>query len=68
MARRRIPVDEKIATQEAKVNKLQERLDKETAKLSKLKNTAEAAKKKELADEMINSSKTYEEIKSFLEG
>lgn len=68
MARRRIPVDEKIATQEAKVSKLQERLDKETAKLNKLKNTAEAAKKKELADEMINSSKTYEEIKSFLEG
>ena len=68
MARRRIPVDEKIATQEAKVNKLQERLDKETAKLNKLKNTAEAVKKKELADEMINSSKTYEEIKSFLEG
>lgn len=68
MARRRIPVDEKIAAQEEKVAHLQARLDKETEKLNKLKNNAEAAKKKELADEMIKSSKTYEEIKSFLEG
>ena len=68
MARRRIPIDDRIKAQQEKVDRLNTRYDKELAKLNKLKSSAEEVKKKELAEEMIKSSKTYEEIKSFLEG
>lgn len=65
--RRTIPIDEKIAAQEAKVQKLQERLAKETEKLKALQVKKAKGEKKDLFDMLLNSGKSVEEIKSFLE-
>ena len=66
--RRTIPIAEKIEAQQQKVDRLQAKLDKEKAKLDNLQQQKDKVGKKELVDLMLNSGKTAEEIKAFLEG
>ena len=66
MARRIIPIDEKIERAKLKVSKAKDRYDEA---LSELKNLMEEKRKlqsKELMDAIDKSNRTYEEIMEFL--
>lgn len=68
MARKRITIDEKIELQKAVVSKAKDKYDKELEELNKLMQKREEIHRKELMDAFIKSSKTYDEIMTFLAG
>ena len=68
MARKRITIDEKIELQKSAVSKAKDKYDKELEELNKLMQKREELRRKELMDAFIKSSKTYDEIMTFLAG
>lgn len=68
MARKRITIDEKIELQKATVSKAKDKYDKELEELNKLMQKREELRRKELMDAFVKSSKTYDEIMTFLAG
>lgn len=64
-ARRTISITEKIETKKAEIAKVEEKLAKLQNELKELQTKADAEKKKELLDLIMNSDKTEDEIKEF---
>lgn len=67
MARRSIPIEEKIAKQQEVVNKAKARYDAAAAELEKLKKQKSSKQVKELESAIMKSGKSYDEIISFLQ-
>ena len=63
--RRVVPVSEKIEAKKAEIAKVEEKLAKLQNELKELQIKADAEKKKELLDLIMNSDKTEDEIKEF---
>ena len=68
MARKRITIDEKIELQKAVVSKAKDKYDAELDKLNSLMQKREESRRKDLLDAFMKSSKTYDEIMTFLTG
>lgn len=63
--RRTISITEKIEAKKAEIAKVEEKLAKLQNELKELQTKADAEKKKELLDLIMNSDKTEDEIKEF---
>ena len=68
MARRRIPIEEKIEIQKEQVSKTKDRYEAELAKLEKLMRKRDELRSKELMDAFTNSERSFEEVMRFLAG
>ena len=66
MARKRITIDEKIELQKAVVSKAKDKYDAELDKLNMLMQKREESRRKELMNAFMKSSKSYDEIMTFL--
>lgn len=68
MARRSIPIEEKIEIQKEQVSKTKDRYEAELAKLEKLMRKRDELRSKELMDAFTNSERSFEEVMGFLAG
>ena len=68
MARRSIPIEEKIEIQKEQVSKTKDRYEAELAKLEKLMRKRDELRSKELMDAFTNSELSFEEVMRFLAG
>ena len=68
MARRSIPIEEKIEIQTEQVSKTKDRYEAELAKLEKLMRKRDELRSKELMDAFTNSERSFEEVMRFLAG
>ena len=68
MARRSIPIEEKIEIQKEQVSKTKDRYEAELAKLKKLIRKRDELRSKELMDAFTNSERSFEELMRFLAG
>lgn len=66
MARRSIPIDEKIETQKEQVSKAKDRYEAELDKLEKLMKKRDEVRSKELMEAFANSERSFEEVMRFL--
>ena len=67
MARRSIPIEEKIAKQQEAVTKAKARYDEEMKKLSDLQKKKDDEKRRELVDAIMGSGRSYDEILNFIQ-
>ena len=68
MARRNIPIEEKIETQKELVSKAKDRYEAELDKLEKLMRKRDELRSKELMEVFANSERSFEEVMRFLSG
>ena len=68
MARRSIPIEEKIETQKELVSKAKDRQEAELDKLEKLMRNRDELRSKELMEAFANSERSFEEVMRFLSG
>ena len=68
MARRNIPIEEKIETQKELVSKAKDRYEAELDKLEKLMRKRDELRSKELMEAFANSERPFEEVMRFLSG
>ena len=68
MARRNIPIEEKIETQKELVSKAKDRYEAELDKLEKLMRKRDELRSKELREAVANSERSFEEVMRFLSG
>ncbi len=68
MARRNIPIEEKIETQKELVSKAKDRYEAELDKLEKLMRKRDELQSKELMEAFANSERSFEEVMRFLSG
>ena len=68
MARRSIPIEEKIETQKELVSKAKDRQEAELDKLEKLMRKRDELQSKELMEAFANSERSFEEVMRFLSG
>ena len=68
MARRSIPIEEKIEIQKEQGSKTKDRYEAELAKLEKLMRKRDELRSKELMDAFTNSERSFEEVMRFLAG
>lgn len=68
MARRSIPIEEKIEIQKEQFSKTKDRYEAELAKLEKLMRKRDELRSKELMDAFTNSERSFEEVMRFLAG
>lgn len=66
MARRNIPIEEKIETQKELVSKAKDRYEAELDKLEKLMRKRDELRSKELMEAFTNSERSFEEVMRFL--
>lgn len=66
MARRTIPIEEKIQKQQAVVDRLKARYDSEVQKLDELLKKKDEEKGKEVLSAIQKSNKSYDDILNFL--
>ena len=66
MARRSIPIEEKIETQKELVSKAKDRYEVELDKLEKLMRKRDELRSKELMEAFANSERSFEEVMRFL--
>ena len=66
MARRSIPIEEKIETQKELVSKAKDRYEAELDKLEKLMRKRDELRSKELMEAFTNSERSFEEVMRFL--
>ena len=66
MARRSIPIEEKIETQKELVSKAKDRQEAELDKLEKLMRKRDELRSKELMEAFANSERSFEEVMRFL--
>lgn len=67
MARRSIPIEERIAAQEQEVLKAKNKFEEESDKLKDLYRKRDEGRKKELLEAVAKSSRSYEEIMAFIQ-
>lgn len=68
MARRSIPLDEKIEAQKELVSKAKDRYEAELEKLEILMRKRDELRSKELMEAFANSDRSFEEVMRFLAG
>lgn len=68
MARRNIPIEEKIETQKELVSKAKDRYEAELDKLEKLMRKRDELQSKELMEAFANSERSFEDVMRFLSG
>lgn len=68
MARRSIPIEEKIETQKELVSKAKDRYEAELDKLEELMRKRDELRSKELMEAFANSERSFEEVMRFLSG
>lgn len=68
MARRSIPIEEKIETQKELVSKAKDRQEAELDKLEKLMRKRDELRSKELMEAFANSERSFEKVMRFLSG
>ena len=68
MARRSIPIEEKIKTQKELVSKAKDRYEAEVDKLEKLMRKRDELRSKELMEAFAGSERSFEEVMRFLSG
>ena len=68
MARRNIPIEEKIETQKELVSRAKDRYEAELDKLEKLMRKRDELQSKELMEAFANSERSFEEVMRFLSG
>ena len=68
MARRSIPIEEKIETQKELVSKAKDRYEVELDKLEKLMRKRDELRSKELMEAFANIERSFEEVMRFLSG
>ena len=68
MARRSIPIEEKIETQKEVVSKAKDKYEAELDKLEKLMKNREELRCKELMKALANSERSFEEVLRLLAG
>lgn len=66
MARRSIPIEEKIEIQKEQVSKAKDKYDAELDKLEKLMRKRDELRSKELMEAFANSERSFEEVMGFL--
>ena len=66
MARRSIPIEEKIETQKELVSKAKDKYEAELDKLEKLMRKRDELRSKELMEAFANSERSFEEVMRFL--
>ena len=66
MARRSIPIEEKIETQKELVSKAKDTYEAELDKLEKLMRKRDELRSKELMEAFTNSERSFEEVMRFL--
>ncbi len=66
MARRSIPIEEKIEAQKELVSKAKDRYEAELDKLEKLMRKRDELRNKELMEAFANSERSFEEVMRFL--
>lgn len=66
MARRSIPIEEKIEAQKELVSKAKDRYEAELDKLEKLMRKRDELRSKELMEAFANSERSFEEVMRFL--
>ena len=66
MARRSIPIEEKIETQKELVSRAKDRYEAELDKLEKLMRKRDELRSKELMEAFANSERSFEEVMRFL--
>ena len=66
MARRSIPIEEKIETQKEVVSRAKDRYEAELEKLEKLMRKRDELRSKELMEAFANSERSFEEVMRFL--
>ena len=67
MARRSIPIEERIAVQEQEVLKAKKKFEEESDKLTDLYRKRDEERKKELLEAVARSSRSFEEIIAFVQ-
>lgn len=68
MARRSIPIEEKIETQKELVSKAKDKYEAELDKLEKLMRKRDELRSKEMMEAFANSERSFEEVRRFLSG
>lgn len=68
MARRSIPIEEKIETQKELVSKAKDKYEAELDKLEKLMRKRDELRSKEMMEAFANSERSFEEVMRFLSG
>ena len=68
MARRSIPIEEKIETQKELVSKAKDKYETELDKLEKLMRKRDELRSKEMMEAFANSERSFEEVMRFLSG
>ncbi|MEE8885782.1 MAG: ErpK protein [Eubacteriales bacterium] len=68
MARRSIPIDEKIAKQQEVVDRIKARYETETAKLNALLKKKDQEKEQEILEAIESSDKSLDEIMNYIKG
>lgn len=68
MARRSIPIEEKIETQKEFVSKAKDKYEAELDKLEKLMRKRDELRSKEMMEAFANSERSFEEVMRFLSG
>ncbi len=66
MARRSIPIEEKIEAQKEPVSKAKDRYEAEVDKLEKLMRKRDELRSRELMEAFANSERSFEEVMRFL--
>ena len=66
MARRSIPIEEKIESQKELVSKAKDRYEAELDKLEKLMRKRDELRSKKLMEAFANSERSFEEVMRFL--
>ena len=66
MARRSIPIEEKIETQKELVSRAKDRYEAELDKLERLMRKRDELRSKELMEAFANSERSFEEVMRFL--
>ena len=67
MARRSIPIEERIAAQEQEVLKAKKKFEEASDKLKDLYRKRDEGRQKELLEAVTRSSRSYEEIMAFIQ-
>lgn len=68
MARRSIPIEEKIETQKELVSKAKDKYEAELDKHEKLMRKRDELRSKEMMEAFANSERSFEEVTRFLSG
>ena len=68
MARRSVPIEEKIESQKEVVSKAKDRYENELDKLEKLVQKRDELRSKELMEAFARSERSFEEVMRFLSG